>query len=364
MSYQPPYAVSFEANAFQGYLAGMKDYWRTELYREVVAEASALEEKDPQAIEQAMRSSPAYRMYAWQERVAQQFKFLGRWGMVTTLEEQKQPLEALLAKAHKSEPQRLRLKTGFVLPDYITDIDPHQLPGGTWRDPFHAWVMAWFQSGLSFAGSNPDALVEWYAGILKRRGAEAGVEARKVLDLGCFSGRSTRAIKRAMPQAEVYGCDVCEPTLRQGHLRAVAEGTQVILCQENAESLSFSDCSFDLVASHWLFHELPPDAIRNVIHEAARVLKPGGVFAVYDMCTVPGGAVGEWLHAGMARRNNEPYAQSLVKLDLEKEMQAAGFENTRIDVTSPEWREGGVPQKLPASRYMYMSMASGTRRKA
>ncbi len=357
-----PYTVSFEANAFQSYLVGLKDYWRSELYREVVAEATATGAPDPLALESAMRSSPAYRMYAWQERVAQQIKFLGRWGMVTALEDQREPLEALLARAHEVEPERLRLKPGFVLPDYITGFDTHQLPGGLWSRPLNAWVLAWFQSGLSFAGGNPDALVEWYADLLKRLAADAGIEPRNVLDLGCTSGRSTRAIKRVMTGADVYGCDVCEPVLREGHLRAVAAGVPITLCQENAESLSFADKSFDLVASHWLFHELPPDAIRKVIREAARVLSSGGVFAIYDMCTAPGGVVGAWLHAGMARRNNEPYAQSLVELDLMAEMQAAGFERTKLEVSSPDWREGGTPKTLPANRYMYMSMASGVRR--
>lgn len=356
------YSVPFEADAFQAYLAGLKDYWRSELYREVLAEARAVRAADPLALEAAMRVSPAYRMYAWQERHAQQFKFSGRWGMATVLEEQRGKLEAILAGAHEVEPGRLRLKPGFVVPDYVTGFDTHQLPGGLWSDPLNAWVMAWFQTGLTFAGGNPDALVEWYAELLKRLCADAGVEPRRVLDQGCTSGRSTRAIKRAMPSSEVYGCDVCEPTLRQGHLRAVEEGTSIVLCQENVECLSFGDASFDVVASHWLFHELPPDAIRNAIREAARVLRPGGVFAAYDMCTVPGGVVGEWLHAGMAKRNNEPYALSLVKLDVLAELQAAGFESTRMEVSSPEWRGGGTPGALPASRYMYMSMASGVRR--
>lgn len=357
-----PYRVSFEANAFQGFLAGLKDYWRTELYREVVAEAQAVGAKDAQALESAMRPSAAYRMYAWQERVAQQFKFEGRWGMVTALQEQREPLEALLAGATEVRPGRLRLKPGFVVPDYVTGFDVHQLPGGIWSDPLNAWVLAWFQTGLTFAGGNPDALVDWYANLLKRLAADAGIEPRAVLDLGCTSGRSTLAIKRVLPGADVYGCDVCEPTLRQGHLRSAEEGVDITLCQENAESLSFADASFDVVASHWLFHELPPDAIRNVVREAARVLRPGGVFAIYDMCTVPCGVVGEWLHAGMARRNNEPYALSLVKLDLEAELRAAGFERARTEVTSPDWPKGGVPSTLPVSRYMYMSMVSGVRR--
>ena len=56
--------------------------------------------------------------------------------------------------------------------------------------------------------------------------------------------------------------------------------------------------SVDLVASHWLYHEMPPRAIRAALREARRVLRPGGALMAYDMYLVPGGAVGRWLHAG------------------------------------------------------------------
>ena len=128
---------------------------------------------------------------------------------------------------------------------------------------------------------------------------------------------------------------------------------------QSAEKLRFESDSVDVVASHWLFHEMPPRAIRNCIAEGARVLRKGGVFAVYDMCVVPGGVIGEWLHTGYARRNNEPFAHTLMKMDLEAELKKAGFADIRVQLSSPDHPGPEIPERLPSRRLHYMAMVSG-----
>jgi ubiquinone/menaquinone biosynthesis C-methylase UbiE len=147
--------------------------------------------------------------------------------------------------------------------------------------------------------------------------------------------------------------------LRHGHLRSAEEGVEVTLCQQSAEKLNFGNETIDLVASHWLFHEMPPRAIRNCIAEGARVLKKGGLFAIYDMCVVPGGAIGEWLHTGYARRNNEPFAHTLMKMDLEAELKKAGFKDVQVQLSSPDHPGPQIPERLPSRRLHYMAMVSG-----
>lgn len=353
--------VPFEAHAYQSYISGLKAYWGGELYREVVTTAEAVHARNAADLERIMRGESSYQLYAWLERRTQQMRFHGRWGMATVLEGQRKNLESLLAAAETLHPDRLRLAEKFQVPDYVTRTDTHQLSGGLWREPFHAFVLAWYQAGLSFAGSNPDALVDWYATLLKKRLDGLALTPKRVLDLGCTGGRSTRAIKRLMPEADVYGCDVCEPSLRHGRLRSAEEGVDIWLWQQSAEQLEFEDRSFDLVASHWLFHEMPPLAIRNCIAEASRVLRPGGVFAVYDMCVVPGGIVGKWLHSGYAARNNEPFANSLMEMDLQDELAKAGFSEIRVELSSPDHPGPDIPERLPQRRLHYMSLVSGVR---
>jgi ubiquinone/menaquinone biosynthesis C-methylase UbiE len=349
------YEAPFEARAYQSFVSGLKAYWGGELYREVLADAERATAKSAEELEREMSQRPAYRLYAWLERRTQQMRFHGRFGFATVLEKQRARLEPLLESAPASRPDKLRLDPKVEVPAYVKDADTHQLNGGLWREPFHAYVLAWYQTGLSFAGSKPDALVDWYADLLKKR----AVNPKKILDLGCTGGRSTRAIKRVFPQAEVFGLDVCEPSLRHGHLRSAEEGVDVTLCQQSAEKLGFDDGSVDMVASHWLFHEMPPRAIRNCIAESARVLKKGGVFAAYDMCVVPGGMIGEWLHEGYARRNNEPFAYTLMKMGLEAELKKAGFKDVQVLLSSPDHPGPAIPERLPNRRLHYMAMVSG-----
>lgn len=339
---------SFEADAYQSFLAGIKRHWGSELYREVVAGAKDTQAKDTASIERAMRHDAAYRLYAWLERRVQQLKWTGRWGFSTLIEQQRDQLAPLLEAATQSE--RLRLDPELTVPEYVSQTETHQQPGGLWRSPLNAYALAWYTTGLSFAGSNPDDLVDFYAARIRERCEEIGLRVRAVLDEGCTAGRSTRAIKRAFPEAQLHGCDVCEGSLRLGALRNIEENCDVTLTQCSVEALSFPDASFDVVASQWLWHELPPEAIRRSIVEARRVLRPGGLFVAYDMMRAVGGPIGKWLLSGYAARNNEPYGHTLLDFDWRAALEAAGFTDIRSRYGLPQDPGPDMPSTLPPRR--------------
>ena len=351
--------ASFEADVWQSYLAGLKRHWGGPLYREVVAGAEQTSADTPQALESAMRGDPSYRLYAWLERRIQQMKWSGRWGFSTQVEADRDRLAALLDEA--GHLPNLRLDPDLQMPDYVTETETHQQPGGLWRDPVNAYALAWYTTGLSFALSSPDDLVDFYAERIRERCDQAGLKPLSILDQGCTAGRSTRAIKRAMPDADVYGCDVCEGSLRLGALRTLEEQTPVTLVQCSVEALDFPDASFDVVASHWLWHELPPAAIRRSIAEARRVLRPGGLLIAYDMMSAVGGPIGEWLLSGYAARNNEPYAHTLLHFDWRAALAEAGFSDIRARYGLPQDPGPQPPERLPARRLHPMVFVSAIR---
>lgn len=85
--------------------------------------------------------------------------------------------------------------------------------------------------------------------------------------------------------------------------------------QANAESMPFSDATFDAVTCVYLLHELPPAARAAVAKEAARVLKPGGVLVLADSIQL-GDRPHVDRHLGRFGDFNEPYYRSYIREEL------------------------------------------------
>ena len=84
--------------------------------------------------------------------------------------------------------------------------------------------------------------------------------------------------------------------------------------QAAAESMPFPDESFDAVTCVYLFHELPPAVRREAAREAARVLKPGGVFILADSIQLGDRPLVD-AHLGRFGDFNEPYYRSWLRED-------------------------------------------------
>lgn len=352
--------LGFEADAFQCFVRGLRAFWRDEAYRATATAAAGLGLDDPAAIEQRMRASPHYQLYAWLERHSQQFKYYGRWGIVALAEAQKARFAAILDAAAKRHPERLRLDPSFAIPGYVRDVDTHQHRGGIWSDACDAFAYETSSTGFTFSLFDPRSPLTAYTEAVGTRLAAHGLDAKRIVDLGCTIGGSTRALARAFPGAEVHGCDVCAPVLALAHLRALEQDLAITWWQKSAEDPGFAPGSVDAVASHWLFHEMPPAAIRNCLRASRRMLRPGGALVAYDMYLAPGGAVGRWLHAGYAARNNEPYAHSYAAMDMRHELEAAGFTDVDIRLAHPEPTESVQAGALPESRTHYMTLVSAS----
>ena len=129
-----------------------------------------------------------------------------------------------------------------------------------------------------------------------------------ILDMGCTVGHSTLPYAEHFPDAELHGIDLGAPVLRYAHARAEAMGRKVHFSQQNAERTNFADESFDLVVSHILVHETSHKAIRNIVQEAHRVLKPGGLMIHVE--TPPYRAMSDFDACMLdwdTRNNNEPF---------------------------------------------------------
>ncbi|MCM0621824.1 class I SAM-dependent methyltransferase [Nocardioides bruguierae] len=105
----------------------------------------------------------------------------------------------------------------------------------------------------------------------------------RVLDLGCGSGASTRALVSALGEAgvdaEIVGVDGSAGMLRSASSKPALSG--VTFAQADAEHLTSSDLgSFDGVLTAYLFRNVA--ARDRLIGEIREVLAPGGVLVVHD----------------------------------------------------------------------------------
>jgi ubiquinone/menaquinone biosynthesis C-methylase UbiE len=106
------------------------------------------------------------------------------------------------------------------------------------------------------------------------------VAAKDVLEFGC--GGAQWAVDLARRGARMTGLDLSDEQLRHARELVARAGVAVTLVQGSAEKTPFPDASFDVVfCDHGAMTFADP---RKTVPEAARILRPGGLFA-FSMAT-------------------------------------------------------------------------------
>lgn len=305
-----------------------RQIWETEV-KPTVAARSGSGSIDHQTARDAMWQHGFLRAAMGLQRVSQELL----WNSITpVVERQAASINAEVAAAAKRGPGSLDLDPSLPVPEYLTQVDIHCMPGNYHTEcaPGDASLGAVFDRGsflyaLGGAGELNDAIGRLL--VMKLREQYPLLAPRRILDMGCTIGHNTLPLCDAYPDAELHAVDVGAPMLRYAHARAVALGKKVHWHQRDVRDTRFPDGHFDLVTSSIMFHEVHPDEIGAVFREAWRVLAPGGVMAHIDIpnyFAYPDPLLVSLVHADTFH-NNEPFWGEMHRRDLVQLMVDAGF---------------------------------------
>ncbi|WP_151194136.1 class I SAM-dependent methyltransferase [Cysteiniphilum sp. JM-1] len=156
-------------------------------------------------------------------------------------------------------------------------------------------------------------------------------DCHAVLDIGCGGGKTSNAIYQQGAH-DIWGIDPSPYLLKH----AALDYPHIKFIQGVAESLPFTNERFDGLSACYVLHEIPPRYITQLIAEASRVLKKGGVFVIaepsplqyqdktWQLCK-DHGIKGVYFKL-LARKLNEPFVKAFHQLDLHELFIEAGFD--------------------------------------
>ncbi len=111
---------------------------------------------------------------------------------------------------------------------------------------------------------------------LKRGLPGTNPRARRALEIGCGPGRLMKPLSQKF--GEIHGVDVSDEMIALAceRLRSIPHAHPHV--GSGADLRQFADDSFDFIYSYAVFQHIPSkDVVLSYLHDAARVLKPGGL---------------------------------------------------------------------------------------
>ena len=326
---------SFKEHLVTDLHPGLKSAYEKRAKGKFVAE----HQREPESIQevgQVMRQDAHYQAWSSLLRTSQEMM----WSS-TQIPVQRAIQDLAKQAAETPAVGSLRLNLDLKIPAYHTAVDIHCQPGGYHTEYIEndvsqgaiydrgVYIYAMGQMGVDNADMG-DSTVAW----LKEEHPE--FKPSRILDMGCAVGHSTLPYVTGFEHAEVHAIDVAAPMLRYAHARASSKDLAVHFSQQNAELTDFEDNSFDLVVSHILLHETSSAAIKNVIKECYRVLKPGGMMLHVETPPYEGmEPFDTFIFDWDSQNNNEPFWRKSHLLDLDALARDSGFSNKPLKIMVP-----------------------------
>lgn len=103
-----------------------------------------------------------------------------------------------------------------------------------------------------------------------------------IIDLASGTGEAALLLKKKYPQSRVLASDLSEGMLKQIQRKAKKQNLEIEISQQDAVHTSYPPETADAVIISFAIHDLPHTQRLQVMKEAYRLLKKGGVFIIYE----------------------------------------------------------------------------------
>lgn len=306
------------------FILGLRKRWADTVYPALVAEHQERGQR-AESVDEAVAQLHELSLYPWfshLERIQQKMLWRSTGDAVLRRGDE---LMAQLEDLPAQQRSTLTLDPDLALPSWYTDYDIHVQAGGVYSDDLSAYV---YELGARIVMLRDNDGYKFHRLFAETALPELPA-ATRIVDVGCGFGKSTHPLVAKYPTAEVIGLDLAAPGLRLAHAEAEAAGLAVHYRQADARSTGLETGSCDVVTGTMLLHEMPAQAMRETIQEAARLLKPGGALRFLEFQPT-GDPVRDVTIYEHAERNNEPFFRALFGADLLEFCREAGL-------TDPSW---------------------------
>ncbi|MEB3267923.1 MAG: class I SAM-dependent methyltransferase [Leptolyngbya sp.] len=240
----------------------------------------------------------------------------------------------------------------LVYPDYyVTSFHAYEEGNLGWLPAMEVEVAAKAVHARIWpeAGAAGDAkLRQSYHDVLKAQLPESPIA---IADLGCGVGMSTTTLQATFPAARVTGVDLSPYFLAVAQYRRDQGATRenpkskiqnpkspITWHHAAAEDTGLPAASFDLVSACLMFHELPRTAAIAILHEARRLLRPGGHLAIMDMNPYSDTFAKMPPFVLTLLKSTEPYLDQYFSVDFAAVCREAGFGPITVVENSPRHR--------------------------
>ena len=136
------------------------------------------------------------------------------------------------------------------------------------------------------------------------RVAVGGPAPKRILEIGCGTGRNVVSLARRFPQAEITGVDLSEAMLAVAARKAAPYGPRVRLVRQAYHAPLGATAGFDLVLCSYALSMFNP-GFEAAIAAAERDLVPGGRFALVDFHATQVRGFARWMGVNHVRMDGQ-----------------------------------------------------------